>query len=44
MAYLLNNPLFGGGEVISRSINERESEVKHQVDDKGSNALCQKHL
>ncbi len=42
--YLLHNPVFAGGKVIFRCINERDSEVKHQVDEQRAGVLRQKHL
>lgn len=44
LLYLLYNPVFAGGKVIFRRINERDSEVKHQVDEQRAGVLRQKHL
>jgi len=42
--HLLYDPVFAGGEVIFRRINERDPEVKHPINQQRTGILRQKHL
>lgn len=40
----LYDPVFTGGKIIFRSINEGNPEVEHQIDDQRTSILRQKYL
>lgn len=42
--YSLNHPVLAGGEVVFGRVDERNAEVKHQVDEQRSGVLGQEHL
>lgn len=43
-SYLLDHPVFAGGEVVFGGVDERNPEVEEQVDDQGPGVLCQEDL